>query len=194
MRIILFLLSFVGLSVLSACATLSEAECQAGDWRSIGLNDGARGRSASYVDNHISACAEYGTTVDRQLYEAGRAEGLRVYCRLDNAVALGRAGETYNNVCQGEAGVAFRIVYDEARDVYRVGGLLRQARTSLNDAMARLTNPATPQERLPAIRIEILRLQTEITRLEGELRREEEQLSQARAAQSARLAGLGVAA
>jgi len=193
-RLIVFLAALVGVALLGGCATLSEAECEARDWRSIGLNDGANGRAASYIDNHISACAEYGIVVDRQLYEAGRSEGLRAFCRLDNAAARGRTGESYNSVCAGELGVAFRIVYDEARDIYEVNQLIMRARTQLDEALVRITNPATPQEQLPAIRLEVLRLQTEITRLENQLRREEDQLLQALTAQRARLERLGITA
>jgi len=194
MRLVLFLAALVGVAVLAGCATLSEAECQAGDWRSIGLNDGANGRSAAYIDNHISACGEFGIAVDRQLYEAGRIEGLRAFCRLDNAAARGRLGESYDSVCPGELGVAFRIVYDEAHDIYEVNQLLLRARTQLDQALVRVTDPATPAEQLPPVRLEILRLQTEITRLENQLRREEDQLFQALTTQRARLDRLGIAA
>jgi hypothetical protein len=113
---VLFALS-IG-SLLGSCATLSQEQCQAGDWRSIGVADGAEGRPASYVSNHVNACAEYGIGLDQPLYQVGRAEGLRAYCTLENAADVGLDGERYYGVCEGNIGVAFARVHGAAERVH----------------------------------------------------------------------------
>jgi hypothetical protein len=87
--------------LLSACAgtSLSEKECLVADWQTIGYQDGANGKSASYIGAHREACAEYGIAPDLQAYQAGRGQGLLTYCRPQKGFAIGRRGARYNGVC-----------------------------------------------------------------------------------------------
>ena len=89
------------LLLLSACAgtSLSEKECQVADWQTIGYQDGAYGKPASYIGAHREACAEVGIAPDLQAYQAGREQGLLTYCRPQKGFALGRRGARYNGVC-----------------------------------------------------------------------------------------------
>ncbi len=86
-----------------------------GDWRGIGVADGIHGYAANRLDDHVKACAEHGITPNRELYEAGRAEGLKVYCRLDRAADEGLANKPNYQVCSGELAVSFNLVYYEGR-------------------------------------------------------------------------------
>lgn len=95
-------ISCLGLALLlNACAgtSLSEKECLAADWQTIGYQDGANGKPASYIGAHREACAEVGIAPDLQAYRAGREEGLLTYCRPQKGFALGRRGARYNGVC-----------------------------------------------------------------------------------------------
>lgn len=87
---------------LTGCATLSEGECRSGDWRSIGVEDGAEGRTPSYLGKHAQACAEYGITPDRMAWEAGRQEGLPFYCTPANAWEEGSDGKRLSPVCPAD--------------------------------------------------------------------------------------------
>lgn len=194
MRILVFLATVMGTLILAGCATLSQAECEAGDWRALGMRDGANGRTASFISEHMSACAEYGIAVDRQAYEAGRSEGLRSFCRLDRAVALGREGVSYRDVCTGEIGISFRIVHDAARDVHRSSNTLDTVRSQLNTAVTQIANPAATEEDRARLRLDILRLQGEVARLESALRRTENQLGTVLARERLRLQGIGIVA
>ena len=98
MRLFL-LIPFACLLLLAACATLSEDACRAGDWSAIGARDGAAGRSPSWIANHSEACADYGIAPDRAEWEAGRQEGLLLYCRPERAWREGAAGRRLNDVC-----------------------------------------------------------------------------------------------
>ena len=93
------LYSLILLIPLTACASLSEDECRAGDWATIGFEDGAQGRDAAYVGEHREACAEYGIAPDLNAWLAGRERGLLSYCTVDRAYSLGRSGRPVANVC-----------------------------------------------------------------------------------------------
>lgn len=179
---------FVLAGVLAACATLTKAECTAGDWRSIGIGDGASGRPASYVDNHISACAEHGIALNRQLYEQGRQEGLRSYCRIERAESEGRAGRVNYNSCQGEIGVAFNRVHTAARALYDLEARMTSLDSELNGAIAQLTRPELTPEQRAALGVQIRSLQDTRSTLERERTTRERELATLRRTEELRLA------
>lgn len=189
-----FFIAIIGLGgVLAACATLSKAECTAGDWRSIGIGDGAQGYPASYIDNHISACAEHGITLNRQLYEAGRQEGLGSYCRLGRAESDGRAGRTNYNSCQGEIGVAFGRVHTAARGLYDLNTRMTSLDSELNALVARLANAELTAEQRAALGVQIRSLQDTRVVLERERSARESELATIRRAEEQRLAQANIA-
>jgi hypothetical protein len=102
-RVLLALLAPAVLAALAACASLSEDACRAGDWRGIGLRDGAAGRADGYVANHAEACAEIGVIPDIVAWGAGRAEGLTLYCTPQNAFDIAARGSRINAVCPASA-------------------------------------------------------------------------------------------
>lgn len=100
MPVTLFRLAGVALAVaLSGCASLSENECRTADWRGIGLQDGLQGKTLGELEEHRRACAEYTIAVSERPYLDGREEGLREFCRLDNAFRVGLNGQKYLGVC-----------------------------------------------------------------------------------------------
>ncbi|MHA1128730.1 MAG: DUF2799 domain-containing protein [Alphaproteobacteria bacterium] len=92
-------LAVSSLVFIAACASLNEDACRTGDWESIGYNDGVRGRSESYINEHREACSEYGIAPNTAVWLRGRIEGLKQYCTPDNAYTVGRRGNELNNVC-----------------------------------------------------------------------------------------------
>ena len=100
------LICIAALGVLAACATLTERECAAGDWYSVGLEDGAKGRLTSFFDRHVKACAKHGLTADKSEWLDGRERGLLSYCTPQNAYRVGRLGSRINPVCPPLAEVA----------------------------------------------------------------------------------------
>lgn len=87
---------------LMSCASLSEEACKTGDWESIGYNDGVRGRSESYINEHREACGEFGITPNTSVWLRARAEGLKQYCTPTNAYNIGRRGNDLNPVCPAQ--------------------------------------------------------------------------------------------
>lgn len=118
----------------SACATLDADECRAADWRQIGRSDGERGHGTGRLDEHRKACAEHGIRPDADRYWLGRSEGLLHYCRLDNALRVGRAGQGYQGVCPPAVDAHFRQWHAAAYEVSRI----RSAMDSVNSEIDQL--------------------------------------------------------
>ncbi len=175
-RLILLACGLLLALVLAGCATLSEQECQAGDWRSIGRADGANGRPLSYLGRHNDACADYGVAVNRELYEAGREEGLRSYCRLGRAECEGREGSPNHHVCAGRMGVSFDRVYDAARQVHEAEQDVDVARARLDGLIDRIDDPDLTDEQRSRLRREILSLRLDMDLLRLDVRRAERDL------------------
>ena len=122
---IMFLVScLVGGCVYTPTPTLSRAECETGDWRYIGYADGLAGRAPERFVRHREACASYGVTPDRSVYNEGRAEGLREYCTVPNGLQLGRRG--------GNCGIC--IGYLSVLDACRHGKKIHNVETAIADA------------------------------------------------------------
>ncbi len=109
---LLILLSAAG------CATMDKDECLVADWRLIGFQDGAQGKSAAAVGTYREDCASYHVVPDLDAYQAGRREGLVQYCVPANGYRLGDSGHAYAAVCPAETERAFRAAYNTGRDIY----------------------------------------------------------------------------
>lgn len=114
------------LASLAGCASLSERECRAGDWRGIGLRDGQQGYPVSRLDVHREACAPFGVAPDAAAYAQGRDEGIVRYCTAASGFAAGRVGEGYERTCSGDAEDAFLDAYRRGLEIYRVEQDLEQ--------------------------------------------------------------------
>ena len=54
----------IGLLLITGCASLDKQECRLADWRMIGYEDGAAGRSGTRIGDHRAACAQHGVIPD----------------------------------------------------------------------------------------------------------------------------------
>lgn len=106
------------LAATGGCATLSEGQCVAGDWYTIGKRDGAAGLSRSQLFKHGEACAAYGMQPDARAYDAGRQAGLGRYCTPQQGFVEGHKGRRYRNVCEGPSERAFLRAFDEGKVLY----------------------------------------------------------------------------
>ncbi len=87
------------LSGLAGCATLSESQCVAGDWQTVGYRDGMNGIHHSRLLKHQNACVKHGITPDRTAYMDGWNDGGVRYCQPENGFAAGERRSAYSNVC-----------------------------------------------------------------------------------------------
>ena len=103
---------------MSGCASMNRSECAAVDWQTIGYEDGAAGRAGERMAEHRKACAKYGVTPDLGLYQAGRRQGLREYCRPQNGYSVGADGGRYNGICPVEMEAAFVDAFESGRQLF----------------------------------------------------------------------------
>jgi hypothetical protein len=114
--------------LLQGCATLNKDECKVADWRLIGYQDGAAGKSASAIGTYRKDCAEYAVVPDLDSYRAGRTEGLQEYCKADNGYRLGHTGKGYATVCPSSLEPDFRAAYNQGREIYIARSVIKRTR------------------------------------------------------------------
>lgn len=120
-----------------SCATLSEDQCQAGDWAGIGYNDGANGHGTGRFGDHVKACEQFGVVPDQAVYMTGRARGLTVYCQPDRGFQVGRSGNTYGGVCPASLEGPFLGGYSDGRIVWETQQRYDRAQSAINAATSR---------------------------------------------------------
>jgi len=103
---------------LASCATMSPEECRFANWNDVGMRDGLDGKTLALLNTRVSDCAEAGVRVDGNAYLKGRDNGLRSYCRLENAAPLGLNGGSYEGVCPAQIDGEFRRRYQLGYNVY----------------------------------------------------------------------------
>jgi hypothetical protein len=106
-------------ALVAACETVPAeqraAACQATDWYSYGLNDGVLGVASGQRVKQFADCTELGHPADVAAYQAGRAEGLALYCTVENGYDIGYGGRPYRDVCPPELEPAFLQGYDQGK-------------------------------------------------------------------------------
>ena len=107
-----------GMLTIAGCASMSESECMASDWRMVGYEDGVVGYSGDRIGRYRKACAEHGVTPDLAEYQLGRDEGLREFCKPLNGFHIGTRGAGYTGVCPAELDQAFLDAYQSGRQLY----------------------------------------------------------------------------
>lgn len=113
-------LSIACLVLLSGCATLNEKECRSANWYQLGIRDGQRGDVADLLEKHREACKKYAVQPEENQYYSGRTEGLKEYCRYNNAFRLGLDGISYKGTCPNEVDLKFRRYNDAALEISRI--------------------------------------------------------------------------
>ncbi|MFY9260185.1 MAG: DUF2799 domain-containing protein [Gallionella sp.] len=106
--------------VLSGCATLNEKECRSANWYQLGIRDGQSGDTEGLLDKHREACKKYAVQPEENQYFSGRKEGLKEYCRYNNAFRLGLDGVSYKGTCPIDVDMKFRRYNDAALEISRI--------------------------------------------------------------------------
>lgn len=134
------LISLALLLTLGSCATLSEAECRAGDWGLVGYEDGAQGRLPEFIAQHREACAEYGIPPDLDQYLAGRERGLVQYCTPQRAYDLGRQSRPVANVCPAAMSSQLDRANFRGRTYRHISDEIAELRRDINDYQRQRSN------------------------------------------------------
>jgi hypothetical protein len=113
--------------VLGGCArSLTESQCVAGDWETVGYRDGSRGLAASHLLEHQNACVRHGIVPERSDYLYGWEQGIARFCTPENGFARGEGGTAYPQVCPYDLEPAFHGAYREGRTLYHARAELRR--------------------------------------------------------------------
>lgn len=128
----------LGALFLTSCASISESECQAGNWADLGYRDGVNGKSRSRIADYVETCGEYGASVDRSAYLSSFETGLIHYCTYDKGFELGKDGSSYNSVCGGQLADAFRAGYDEGYSEYEIRKKYDKFESDIEDTEAEI--------------------------------------------------------
>jgi len=118
--------------VVAGCSSMSEAECQALDWRTIGYEDGVAGYSGNRIGQHRKACGKHGVTPNLSEYQAGREQGLREFCKPANGFRVGARGNGYGGVCPADMDGDFSAAYQSGRQLYVLRSRVSNAAADLN--------------------------------------------------------------
>ena len=127
-------LLLITLLFLSACASISEEECLAADWYSIGVEDGSKGYPMSRIGAYRKDCAEVGVAPDAEQYSQGRMVGLESFCTYERGYAEGKRGASNKAVCPpGPLEAEFTQGYNDGYYVYGVKQNIRNLEGDLAD-------------------------------------------------------------
>lgn len=127
-------LLLVALLVLSACASISEEECLAADWYSIGVEDGSKGYPMSRIGAYRKDCAEVGVAPDAEQYSQGRMAGLESFCTYERGYTEGERGASKKTVCPpGPLEAEFTQGYSDGYYIYGVKQNIRKLEGDLAD-------------------------------------------------------------
>lgn len=104
--------------LLSGCATMSESQCIAGDWQTVGYRDGLNGTASSQLLQHQNACMKHGIAPDRDEYLLGWHSGVEQYCQPENGFNVGKRGGGYSSICPNHLKDAYYAAYQDGRLIY----------------------------------------------------------------------------
>lgn len=185
----LILLAAAGL--FTACAGMSEQACLASDWRTIGFEDGANGRSVTAIGGYRQACSKHGLSPDLASYRAGHAEGVEIYCRPSQGFEVGRRGASYQGVCPAHLEADFIAAYDTGRHLYELESALRnvdgriasnyRAQETIKQELTTIAASVASDETSTEERVTLVARAAELGRRHGELSVEIDALEQERA-------------
>lgn len=138
MRATLILALFLVIAGCGSRPTVSEHQCVAGDWQTVGYRDGSAGYRSTALLAHQDACGEHGIVPDRQSYMIGWEQGVREFCEPNNGFAVGERGQSHNNVCPDDLRGPFLSAYQQGRSLYQARLDVANLEHTLGQRQARL--------------------------------------------------------
>ena len=106
------------MAAIAGCSSMSERECLATDWRTVGYEDGVNGYAGDRIGRYRNACSEHGVTPNLTEYQTGRDQGLHEFCKPVNAFRVGARGGGYSGVCPADLDGSFVEAYQSGRQLY----------------------------------------------------------------------------
>lgn len=134
-----WLLALSGLLLLNGCASMNKDACLNADWRTIGFEDGSKGKHEGSISQYRQECARHGVTPDLDAYLAGHREGSDRFCTPSNGFRTGQAGTVYNNSCPPALEAAFLAAHADGQQLHRLQRHLQQQQAELNKTERQLS-------------------------------------------------------
>jgi hypothetical protein len=132
------ILILAAVAALAGCNSMSAQECLSTDWRTVGYEDGVNGFSGDRIGRYRNACSEHGVTPDLGLYQSGREDGLREFCKPANGFRVGARGAGYSGVCPAELDQSFVDAYQSGRQLYTLRSRVGSAQSELHSMRSEL--------------------------------------------------------
>ena len=161
----IYVLAGLFFMALASCASLSEDTCRAGDWEAIGFEDGTRGQGPDQIFRHARACNDFGIAPNKTLWEAGRVEGLKLYCTPRNAYEEGADGDRLRPVCPVDDRPRLLVENDRGLMWYRIGRDIDETESQIRQISATLRDMAADDPARARLINARLRLRLEVSRL-----------------------------
>ncbi len=166
------------LAIATGCATLSEEQCHSTDWEALGEEDGALGYPPERIEEHRSACEEYGVVPDEAAWNRGRLAGLDQLCSTRGGLRLGQAGRSYSGACPPGYEEDFREGYSIGKrirsvnsEIERTEEMIRLLQLELNVGRLTETQEFTIRQRLDEHNHKRLSLERDLAELEQQAQR-----------------------
>ncbi|WP_349357296.1 DUF2799 domain-containing protein [Stappia sp.] len=122
----------LGLAVfLSGCATVSKAQCEAGQWEVMGINTALAGKGPDRFYKIQEDCGRHGIAADEILFVKGWEGGRRTYCSPQTGFRDGQRGSRPGFGCPEDLADDYRDAYGLGTRIRRVEEPLRSAERSL---------------------------------------------------------------
>ncbi|PIP96019.1 MAG: hypothetical protein COW00_06965 [Bdellovibrio sp. CG12_big_fil_rev_8_21_14_0_65_39_13] len=99
----------------TACATMSQEDCQKANWKMIGEEAGREGKPTTSFTRISRQCQEFGISVSQAEWVSGYKIGLSAFCTFENGYEIGLKGETYQKVCPSNSSKEFLRGYIEGK-------------------------------------------------------------------------------
>lgn len=87
--------------LVSACSEMDATDCEFADWKILGIEDGAKGKSNEIFRDKFNECNKYGIKADREKYMLGWNQGIKQFCTTRNGFEYGKKHE-YKQTCPKE--------------------------------------------------------------------------------------------
>lgn len=168
----------IGIISISGCATMSKEECQMANWQALGQADGAQGKLPDYISKRSKNCVKNGIQPNQVLWEKGRKEGLKDYCKANNVYAIGRKGKDLSPVCGYMSKSEYNTLMTSHKDglkLYRFEKSIDRKREHLNKLQAE-KNKVGNKKLSFGSGLEYLSLDKQIKELKAEIERDEAEL------------------
>ena len=111
---LLLMLGLIG-GAFSSCSSLEmqrKQNCKTMNTYNKGLKEASVGKK-NLFKGYQEQCQKYGISLNKQQFEKGRKEGLKVFCVKDKGYNYGLNSKTYNNICPKDLEDLFLTGYKE---------------------------------------------------------------------------------